>query len=110
MQFYKLYLHIPNERSIKWTANARKTAETIILRIESRIDVSLPYLVYNTNTVNEINPMIRKIQPNTHNVKDGTSAIVLNIFILSVFLDMFYFFLTLLMNKIYNYNLLILIK
>jgi hypothetical protein len=64
-----------------------------------------------TKTANEINPIMKKIHANTQIVREGIVAILRTlIFLYSVFLDMFYFFLILLMNKIYNYNLLIFIK
>ena len=43
--------------------------------IESRTDTSLPYLVYNTKTINEINPIKRKIHAKTHKDKEGILAI-----------------------------------
>jgi hypothetical protein len=45
-----------------------------MLIIDNRMDISLPYLVYMIKIANEINPIIRKIQPKTHIAKDGTSV------------------------------------
>ena len=37
------------------------------------MDISLPYLVYNTKIIRETNPNERKIQAKTHNTKEGPS-------------------------------------
>jgi hypothetical protein len=51
-----------------------------ILITESRIDFSLPYLVYTTKTTRAIMPIKRKIHAKTHNVKDANSTICKNHF------------------------------
>jgi hypothetical protein len=65
----------------------------MILRIDSRIDVSLPYLVYITKTAKEISPITRKIQARTHNVREGRSIIADKIiFIICMFRYIIFFF------------------
>ena len=46
----------------------------IMLIIESRTEMSLPYLVYNIKTVSDVNPMIKKNQAKTAKGKDGMPA------------------------------------
>ncbi|MFW9780760.1 MAG: hypothetical protein ACFFFB_00580 [Candidatus Heimdallarchaeota archaeon] len=45
----------------------------IIVRRESLIDISLPYLVYMIKIIIEINPKIKKSHAKIHNVKEGAS-------------------------------------
>jgi hypothetical protein len=63
-------------------ANAKNKAEITTLMIESLIDSSLPYLVYITKIVNEINPIMRKIHAKTQIVREGISAILLTLIFL----------------------------
>jgi len=54
---------------------------------DSLIDTSLPYFVYIIKTVNEINPIVRKIHVKTQIVREGMSAILntLNFFVICIF-------------------------
>ena len=56
----------------KWNANANKIAEMLIDRIESLIEISLPYLVYTIKIVKEKNPMKRKTHAKNQIVIEGT--------------------------------------
>jgi len=65
-----------------------------ILSIESRIDISLPYLVYINKIVNEANPIRRKIHAKTQIVKEGIPAILYNnkFFVICMFRYILFFF------------------
>ena len=67
--------YIPTVSKKKWIANPRNIAAITILMIESRIDISLPYLVYIIKTVKETSPITRNIHAKTHIDKEGMSAI-----------------------------------
>jgi len=57
------------------TENPKNIAANTIVINDNRIDISLPYFVYITKTVNAANPMKRKIQARTHNVSEGIAGI-----------------------------------
>jgi len=44
--------------------------------IDSLIEISLPYLVYITKTIKEINPRMRKTHAKAQIVREGISAIL----------------------------------
>lgn len=44
--------------------------------IESRIDTSLPYLVYSIKTAKDTSPITRNIHVKTHIDKEGILAII----------------------------------
>ena len=66
----------------------------MMLMIESRTDTSLPYLVYTIKTINEVNPVMRKIHAKTHKDKEGTPAIsnYCKFFIICIFRYVLFFF------------------